>query len=168
MSRKLLSENDVKKALAITDFRSISKEKIMEFASLIPNMDKDVAISIINQFPTYKDFAINIVNSLKDMCDSAMKSNDLSQKETIAAYRKILDDLGELLKKDDITIEEKDMISDKMILVADKIASVNTENKEFISNILRFGLPMLGTALVIGASILGFNIKGKDLPTLKK
>jgi hypothetical protein len=30
------------------------KKKIMEFASLIPNMDKDVAISIINQFPAYE------------------------------------------------------------------------------------------------------------------
>lgn len=168
MSQKLLNENDVKKALAIKDFRNISKEKIMEFVSLIPNMDKDVAISIINQFPTYKDFAVSTVTVLKDMCDSALEKNDSSQMETISAYRKILDDLGEILKKDDISAEERDCISDKMITIADKIALKDTENKNFIAGIVKYGAPIIGAALIIGATILGVNIKGKDIPTLKK
>ena len=46
MSQHLVSEDQVKKALHIDSFRNLSKDKIMEFASLIPNMDKDVAISI--------------------------------------------------------------------------------------------------------------------------
>ena len=168
MSRKLVTENDVKKALAIEDFRSISKEKIMEFVSLIPNMDKDVALSIIGQFPTYKDFAVSTVTLLKDMCDSALEKNDLSQQETISAYRKILDDLGEILKKEDISAEERDSISDKMIMIADKIALKDTENKNFIAGLIKYGVPVIGAALVIGASILGVNIKGKDIPTLRK
>ena len=168
MSQKLLNENDVKKALAIKDFRNISKEKIMEFVSLIPNMDKDVAISIINQFPTYKDFAVSTVTVLKDMCDSALEKNDASQQETISAYRKILDDLGEILKKDDISAEERDSISDKMITIADKIALKDTENKNFIAGIVKYGAPIIGAALIIGATILGVNIKSKDIPTLKK
>ena len=53
MSQHLVSEDQVKKALHIDSFRNLSKDKIMEFASLIPNMDKDVAISIINQFPQH-------------------------------------------------------------------------------------------------------------------
>lgn len=36
MSQKIVSENDVKTALGIKDFRNISKDKIMEFVSLIP------------------------------------------------------------------------------------------------------------------------------------
>ena len=47
MSQHLVSEDQVKKALHIDSFRNLSKDKIMEFASLIPNMDKDVAISIM-------------------------------------------------------------------------------------------------------------------------
>ena len=168
MSQKLLNENDVKKALAIKDFRNISKEKIMEFVSLIANMDKDVAISIINQFPTYKDFAVSTVTVLKDMCDSALEKNDSSQMETISAYRKILDDLGEILKKDDISAEERDCISDKMITIADKIALKDTENKNFIAGIVKYGAPIIGGALIIGATILGVNSRKKDIPTLKK
>ena len=54
MSQYLVSEDQVKKALHIDSFRNLSKDKIMEFASLIPHMDKDVAIAIINQFPAWK------------------------------------------------------------------------------------------------------------------
>lgn len=43
------------KALAIEDFRNISKDKIMEFVSAIPNMDKEVAIKIIEQFPLIRN-----------------------------------------------------------------------------------------------------------------
>jgi hypothetical protein len=57
MSKKLpkryVNEKAVKRALGIDSFRNVSKDKIMEFASLIPYMDKDVAIAIINQFPVY-------------------------------------------------------------------------------------------------------------------
>lgn len=168
MSQRLITESDVKNALAIKDFRNVSKEKIMEFVSLIPNMDKDVAISIINQFPTYKEFASNTITTLKDMCNIALEKNDSSQKETISAYRKILDDLGELLKKDSISAEERDAISDKMIMIADKIAMKDTENKNFISGLIKYGLPIAGTALLIGATILGVNLKGKDIPIIKK
>ncbi|MBR6826523.1 MAG: hypothetical protein IKM59_08260 [Oscillospiraceae bacterium] len=168
MSQKLVSENDVKKALGIKDFRNISKDKIMEFVSLIPNMDKEVVLSIINQFPVYKDFAVCAIKTLTDMSDAALEKNDSSHKETIGAYRKILDDLGEVLKKDNITSEERDSISDKMITIADKIAAKDTENKGFIVDILKYGASIIGGALVIGATILGVTTKGKDIPTLKK
>ena len=51
MSKHTLSETEVKKILNIDDFRSISKVKIMDFISLIPKIDKELAINIINQFP---------------------------------------------------------------------------------------------------------------------
>ena len=86
----------------------------------IDNMDKDVAISVINQFPIYADFAKNMVSTLKDMCDRILAENNSSQMEVISAYRKILDELSELLKKDDLSAEERNDITEKMILVADR------------------------------------------------
>ena len=168
MAQKLITESDVKNALAIKDFRNISKEKIMEFVSLIPNMDKDVAISIIDQFPVYKEFATNTVLALKDMCDMALEKNEVSQRETIAAYRKILDDLGEILKEDDISAEERADITNNMMMIADKIALKDTENKNFILGLIKYGAPLAGAAMLIGAAILGVNLKGKDIPIIKK
>ena len=53
MSKTLVSVEEVKNALKIDSFRNLSKDKIMEFVSLIPNMDKEVAINIIEQYPAF-------------------------------------------------------------------------------------------------------------------
>ena len=167
MSQKLITQEQVLKALNIESFRNLSKDKIMEFVSLIPNMDKDVAISIINQFLAYAELASNMVAQLNTMCDAALKENSISQKEVIESYKLILDSLSEVLKKDNISPEERAAITDKMILVADKISAKDTENKEFINNILKYGTSIIGGVLILGATILGVNAKGTKIPTLK-
>ena len=104
----------------------------MEFVSLIPNMDKEIAIAIINQFPAYADSANNMVAQLNIMCDNVIKDNNSSQKDAVEAYKMILQDLSELLKKEDITEEERDEITDKMILVADKKSGLSSKVCKFI------------------------------------
>lgn len=168
MAKYMVTENEVKKALAIDSFRNISKDKIMEFVSAIPNMDKDVAIKIIEQFPAYAESANNMISQLNTMCNNAMKENSESQKEAIKAYNKILDDLGELLKKDIITAEERAYITEQMITVADRISAKDSENKDFLKGIIKYGVPIMGGALVLGAAILGVNVKGAKIPTLRK
>lgn len=41
------SEEAVKKVLKIDSFRNLTKDKVMEFTSMIPYMEKEVAIEII-------------------------------------------------------------------------------------------------------------------------
>ncbi|MFR2528084.1 MAG: hypothetical protein ACLS9F_10550 [Clostridium paraputrificum] len=168
MSQYMISEEDVKKNLGIESFRNLSKDKIMEFVSSIPNMDKDVAIKIIEQFPAYVELATNMITQLNVMCDNVLKENSTSQKDAIEAYKKILNDLGELLKKDDIPQEERIAITDKMIEIADKIALKDTENKNFFSNMMKYRTSVIGGALLLGAVILGVNVKGTKIPNLKK
>lgn len=140
----------------------------MEFVSLIPNMDKDLAIAIVNQFPAYTEFATTAITVLKDMCDSVLEKGETSHMETLAAYRKLLDDLGEMAKRDNITEEERKFLTEQMIIVADKIGEKDTEFKNFISGVLKYGTTILGGAIIIGAAILGVNIKGKDIPILNR
>ncbi len=167
MSKQIVSVEEVKKALNIDSFRNLSKDKIMEFVSLIPSMDKEVAISIINQFPIYGELATKMVAELTGLCDNALKENSVSQKESIEAYKIVLSQLGELLKKDDISAEERTDITNKMIMIADKIAAKDSENKEFLGNIIKYGSSVIGGALFLGAIILGVNTKGKSIPKLK-
>src|SRR5574344_960676 len=100
MSQYFVSEEQVKKALQIDSFRNLSKDKIMEFASLIPHMDKDVAIAIINQFPEYAESSRNMIKQYNVMCDKVLQSNDDSRRDAVLAYKTILDDLSVLLKQD--------------------------------------------------------------------
>ena len=54
-----------------------------------------------------------------------------------------------------------------MIATADKIAAKDTENKEFLEKIIKYGSYVALGALAIGATILGVNVRGKDIPKLK-
>ena len=168
MAQNLVSEGQVKEALQISNFREISKDKIMEFVSLIPNMDKEVAIAIINQFPVFADSANNMIAQLNVMCDNVIKDNNSSQKDAVEAYKMILQNLSELLKKENTSKGERDKITEKMIMVADKISAKDTENKDFLNGIIKYGAPIVGGALLLGAAILGVNVKGAKLPTIKK
>lgn len=53
MDRSLVTEEQVKNALKISDYNEMSKKKMKQFISLIPDMDSKVATEIINQFPSY-------------------------------------------------------------------------------------------------------------------
>lgn len=167
MARQLVTEEDVKKALNIDSFRNISKDKLIEFVSLIPNIDKDVAMAIINQFPAYTEMVSGMVCTLDKMCDTVMEKASDSQKESISAYKMILADLGELLKKEGTSAEERDRITQNMILIADRISSKDSEFKSFLLDMFKAATPILGAALVLGAVILGVNAKGSKIPSLK-
>ena len=133
---------------------------------MIPNMDKDVAISIINQFPAYAESSRNMIEQYNVMCDKILQSNDDSRRDAVMAYKTVLDDLSSLLKQDGVTPELQEKITDKMILVADKIADLHESNRNFLEGIIKYGTPLIGGALLLGAVILGVNVKGTKLPTI--
>mgnify|MGYP000980615316 FL=1 len=166
MSKTLVSVEEVKNALKIDSFRNLSKDKIMEFVSLIPNMDKEVAIKIIEQYPAFAKLSESMVAQLNKMCDTALEKNEESQRLTIQAYKQILDELSNQLHMEDISKEEREKITKQMIEIADKISVKDTENKAFIDKMVKYSTGFAIGALVLGAVILGANIKGKDIPKL--
>lgn len=166
VTEHLVSEEQVKKALNINSFRNLSKDKIMEFVSLIPQMDKEVAIAIIDQFPEYTKFATQMVEQLNVLYDRGMASNDKSQLESIQAYRFILDELARELKEENVSPESRDKITEQMILVADKIAAKDTENKHHQVKMMKLFGGALLFLVEVGAAILGVKVKGREIPHL--
>lgn len=166
MSKTLVSVEEVKNALKIDSFRNLSKDKIMEFVSLIPNMDKEVAIKIIERYPAFAKLSESMVAQLNKMCDTALEKNKESQRLTIQAYKQILDELSNQLHMEDISKEEREKITKQMIEIADKISVKDTENKAFIYKMVKYSTGFAICALVLGVAILGVNIKGKDIPKL--
>lgn len=166
MSKTLVSVEEVKNVLKIDSFRNLSKDKIMEFVSLIPNMDKEVATKIIEQYPAFAKLSESMVAQLNKMCDTALEKNEESQRLTIQTYKQILDELSNQLHMEDISKEEREKITKQMIEIADKISVKDTENKAFIDKMVKYSTGFAIGALVLGAAILGVNIKGRDIPKL--
>lgn len=168
MRNYYVNEEQVKKALQINSFRELSKDKIMEFVSLIPHMDKEVAMSVINQFPAYTDSAKVMVEKMGDMCNIILADNSDSRNAVVSAYTQIFSALKERLSNPNISSEERNEITQDMILVADKIAYKDTENKQFLAGLFKYGAIVIGGIVIVGASILGVNIKAGKIPTLAK
>lgn len=155
MKKNYMSEDEVKKALNISDFRSLSKEKVMEFISIIPNVDKEVALSIINQFPNYTDMAKDIVAGMIHLCDNALQDVKVGRKEVIESYRIILETLKEELNNENLTQVERKRITDDMITVAEKIDEVNDKHHIFVKDIIKNARGTILGVAVLGVAILG-------------
>ena len=60
---KQLTEQQVLQALNIPDFRHLSKDKVISFASMLTDMEPEVAMKALEQFP---EFAKTILELAKD------------------------------------------------------------------------------------------------------
>ncbi len=159
---ELLTEDKVKEILNITDFRSLSKDKIVEFVSLIPKMSKEVALAIISKFPDYADMAISMVKSLSLTCDKAISEATGTTKEVIASYQEVLKSLEKQLNDKSLTAKNKDRINKQMIEIVDKMALHDNEHKTFLKSIAKYKGAIVGVAIAAGAAILGVSLSNKE------
>ena len=163
LPKRYVSEEAVKRALKIDSFRNLSKDKIMQFASLIPYMDKEVAIAIINQFPEFADFGKTAISSYMQICDDILKDNKENQTAVIHGYQTILDALSQRMEIESITEEDRKSITEDMITVADKIALVDLQNKKFLDKMgTKILWGVLGVTAIIGAGIGVHSAIGDD------
>ena len=73
-----MSEKKVLKKLGIPDFRHMTKDKVVKFVSLLPNMDPEVAKKALEQFPAFADLAKEMVVQLKLLSDKTFEEDRLS------------------------------------------------------------------------------------------
>ena len=154
---RTLSEKKVLKKLGISDFRHMTKDKIVKFASMLPYMDPEVAKKALEQFPAFKDLASDLVTQYKGIVDKAIDGNEISQKAFYDACNSIIQSLQKELEDDDITSEEKERIEDKMIKVAQMIGEKDSENKGFLLKCLAIGGFVVTAIGGVAAAILGSN-----------
>lgn len=170
LPKQYISEETVKHALKIDSFRNLSKEKIMQFASMIPYMDKDVAIAIINQFPVFADFGKTAISTYMQMCDNILEKSQESHMTVIQGYQIILCGLSKRMESESVTEEDRKSITEDMISVADKIAEADLQHKKFLERMGKKAMiALLGVAAIIGAGI-GINSafgETEELPQLK-
>ncbi len=171
IARRYVSEEAIKRALKIDSFRNLSKDKIMQFASMIPYMDKDVAISAINQFPAFAESGKTIISYYKEICDSILLKSKESQEAVIHGYQTILDALAKRMDSENITEAERKAITEDMIKIADKIAEADLQYKKFLERLwIKFGWTVLGIVAMIGAGIGIHSAFGnsQELPQLEE
>lgn len=153
-----LSEVEVMKQLDIESWRNLSKDKMLRFAALMPDMDTEVALKIIEQFPAFKEFALDTVKEIEKAHKSTLKSNDKSQKQVYKAFEDVREILKGELDKDDLTWDQRKFIIELIRENGKQVSQKDSENKEFLNTVLGKVAVFGGGAIAAGVVFLGGKI----------
>jgi len=153
----VLSEQMVLSQLNISDFRHITKDKVMAFASMLQNMEPEVAKKAIGQFPEFAKMSLEVLKDYKEVMENTLDKNAESSKQCYAIYDGVASALQGCLNVDDLPFEEKKYYIDKMMEVAKMAERKDTENKDFNWKVIRLGAVAVVAIVGIGASVLGGN-----------
>jgi len=152
-----LTEREVLQQLNIPDFRHITEDKIMTFASMLQNMEPEVAKKALEQFPEFAKMALEVLKDYRSVMEKTLDVNSASSKQCYDIYNEVIEALKSCLAKDDLPFEEKKYYIDKMMEIAKMAESKDSENKGFNWKIISLGALAVFTVVGIGASILGGN-----------
>lgn len=157
MSR-ILSEQKVLKKLDIPDFRHLSKDKIIAFASLLPQMDAEVAKKALEQFPNFASTSLEVMKEYKSILENALISNSESTKASIDMYNQVMSSLQKMADDDNLTFDERVYILEQMKDIAMLVDKKDTESKNTVLKIAGIaGTVALGLVAALSAT-LGSNV----------
>lgn len=146
-----LSEVEVKKQLGIESWRNLSKDKMLRFAAMMPDMDTEVTLKIIEQFPAFKEFALDTVKEMEKAHESTLKSNDKSQDQVYKAFQEIREILKGELDKGDLNWEQRKFIIELIQENGKLVFQKDSENKQFLNTVL-------GKVAVVGAGVVALGV----------
>ncbi|MET8771656.1 hypothetical protein [Streptomyces sp. NPDC004658] len=160
------NEDEIKRALGIESWRNLSKDKMIRFAAMMPDMGTEVALKIIEQFPSFKEFATDVVNAMEKSFDSALSANKQSQEHVHQALRHIREILERQLDKDDLSGEERKYILDLLMETGRLDALKDSENKKFLHVGLKTLAGVGAAALALSVAFVGGKVmaESKDSP----
>ena len=138
--------------LSESNIKDISKKKPADIITMLPSMDREVAVKVLEQCPS-------IVNATVEIGANVLASNDKSVMSTHEALDCIISSLQNI-NLNELSHAEKLSITDKMIQVANIKKELDNNNKGFLSNTVKnIGYIACG-ALTIFAVVAG--VKNKE------
>lgn len=156
--KRLLSEQQVLKKLDIPDFRHLTKDKVISFASMLPKMNPEVAKKALEQFPDFASTSLEVMKEYKGIIEKAINESTESRKACIDMYNRVMDSLEKMLDKEHLTFEDQKFILEQMKTVAEKVDEKDTEEKKFLIKAVSIaGVISVGIIAALG-STLGSNI----------
>ena len=162
---KLKSEDEIKKVLEIGSWKNLSKDKMIKFAAMMPDMDKEVTLKIIEQLPEFTKFAMEALNVMEKEHETTLTFNKQSQENVHKAYQEIREILKGELNQDNLSPEEKKSILELIMETGKKEFEKDTENKQFLDGLFKKAALGVGTVILSAIVFVGGKVllqRGKD------
>lgn len=160
MAKKHLikTEQDILDEIGAQDWRSIKKEQLINFVTSIPNMDKELAIKCIEQFPNFKDYSQEVIKCLFLIYNDVINDNKQSRNDTIATYKSQIDMLNELSLRENTSPEDKRFFIETSVEISHEIFETHKMNNDLLHKIINSATAVCGGAIMVGGALLGAKI----------
>lgn len=155
---KSYTEAQVLKKLDIPDFRHLTKDKVIAFASMVPRMNPEVAKKALEQFPNFASTSLDIMKEYRDIFEDMMQDERESVQVCYDMYNRVMDSLEKMLENEDLSFEEKTYILDQMKDVADSVAQKDFEKSNNRMKLLGIAGGVATAIIAILGSALGTNL----------
>jgi hypothetical protein len=152
------NEAEVKRALGIESWRNLSKDRMVRFAAMMPDMDTEVALKIVEQFPVFKDFAVGVVDVMKGAHESTLSANTQSQENFHRSLERVREILNAQLDKGEPTWDERKFIIEQIMDTLRMENEKDSENKKFLFGALKMVAAGAGAALALSVAFVGGKI----------
>lgn len=163
--RKIKTEQQLLKKLNIPDWRHMSKEKIIAFASTLPYINPEVAKKALEQFPEFTNLGIELISSLRNTLEKIYEENSYSEQTFYDSCNTNLEILKAQLDNNNLSFEQRECIINKMIDVSKMIGEKDTERKNFLIKTVSILSMTIGSIVIVAANILGSSTKVSDNET---
>lgn len=150
-----IAEKKLLEQLGLPDFRHMTKDKFMSFASLSKDVDPEVAKAAISQFPEFAKLSLEALTDSNEVLKKTLDENTESSKRVFYIQDQLIESLKGCLDKEDITFEEKKYYIDKMMDVAKMADKKDSENKHFNWKIASTAGIAVVAVLGVGIAALG-------------
>jgi hypothetical protein len=145
------SEVEVRKALGIETWRNLSKDTILRFLELLPDVDPELALKLIAQVPEITTLAKSVLEDAAKAHEATLASNARSQEMVHEIHLRSLQIFEAELGKD-LSHEDWQRVIDEIRNVTSNARLKDTENKQFLSE---QSDKRLTTAALAGAVVVG-------------
>lgn len=153
---RTLSEKQVLKKLGIEDFRHLSKDTVMSFASMLPEMDVEVAKKALEQFPNFSETVLGAIVEFKGGLDKVIDDGSESAQQVYASYNSVMQALQKTLENESLTFEERQSVLNQMADIAKLVDEKDEKHKKFLLQ----GLMVLGSVVIAGVGVLASTLGG--------
>lgn len=164
---KYKNEKQIKKALGIESWRNLSKDKVVQFASMMPEMNKEVMLEIIKSLPEFTKYGNELLEALHDTIQKSIDRNSSDYQAGLEIIKETQSILKEQLNRENITDEERILIINNLMELARMIPSMDKQNKKLIeilnNNALKAtGVALLAVIVFVGGKVFLDKFSGED------
>ena len=150
------------KKLNIPSWRHLSKDRFLDFMSIISKADKEVLLGIIEQIPHFTQLCTEGLDTLKQAFNQTVDSNEKLSLAIISAIDSVRESIAQELNKENLSEKERKDIRDQLMELARMYERLDTENKKFLDT--NFGKFALVASVATGGLFFGAFAKGLVSP----